>query len=152
MATLRLTRAPKGRADRLRAYRVVVDGEPVARIKPGESRDIAVQPGSRRICMKMDWVRSRVLQLTISAGEVISVRCYDRMNPLLWPYWATFGRKSYIGLEVTVEDSASHKMYRTAAGVQGVAWGPRPTFARDDKGRPVRWARRVLTVSELRCP
>jgi hypothetical protein len=53
-AMIKLSRPPRGR-DGLRAYRVVVDGRPVAKLRRGRTCAIAVGPGRHRLYVRLDW-------------------------------------------------------------------------------------------------
>jgi hypothetical protein len=50
---IRLTRG-KGYADRLRAYKVVLDGQPVDDIRAGEIKDVPVTSGHHTLQLKVD--------------------------------------------------------------------------------------------------
>jgi hypothetical protein len=53
-ATITLSRPRRGR-DGLRAYRVVVDGRPVAKLRQGRTCAIPVVPGRHRLYVRLDW-------------------------------------------------------------------------------------------------
>jgi hypothetical protein len=50
-----LTRAPNRRVDRLRSYKISIDGRRRGRIKAGERLRLDVQPGTHEIRLRMDW-------------------------------------------------------------------------------------------------
>ena len=65
MARLTVSR-DSGYADRIRKYRVLVDGTEVGRLGDGESLTVEVQPGPHTVQAKIDWCGSRVLDLAVS--------------------------------------------------------------------------------------
>jgi hypothetical protein len=73
-AELEIVRS-RGNPPILRAYRIIVDGEEVGRIKRAESRIIALRPGSHDVRLKMDWVESDSHRVSINAGERVTLRC-----------------------------------------------------------------------------
>jgi hypothetical protein len=73
--TLRVTRNPAPWRDRPRAYKVLVDGAVVGKIRNGESADFSVPPGHHEIRLKMDWTGSQVFSLDAEPGEVAHFEC-----------------------------------------------------------------------------
>jgi hypothetical protein len=61
--------------DRLRSYAVVMDGEPVGKIRSGQRLQLPVTPGSHEIFLKIDWCRSPALHVDAQPGEVIELSC-----------------------------------------------------------------------------
>jgi hypothetical protein len=98
MATIRLERTSKGYPDRLRAYRLRLDGQVAGRIRRGEELALDVEPGHRALQLTIDWCKSRTLELDLADSEV-QLRCWSAANPLTALYWLTRRRSSYIGLE-----------------------------------------------------
>jgi len=72
IGTLILTR-PRQYADRLRRYRIIVDGGEVGRLKSGEELRIGLSQGKHRIVARIDWARSNELSVEIRAGEAIEI-------------------------------------------------------------------------------
>jgi hypothetical protein len=58
MATIEVSREEKKATDRLRGYKVVIDGAAMGRIRNGETVSFEVSPGSHEVQMRMDWKRS----------------------------------------------------------------------------------------------
>jgi len=100
-ARIRVDREAGRLVDRLRAYKVVLDGAVVGRVKRGESLVFDTSPGHHELHLAIDWGRSPKLELELSAGQETHVRCWPRANPLLVIYWITLGRARYIGIEIT---------------------------------------------------
>lgn len=89
-ATVELSRDRQWR-DRLRSYRVYVDGIRVARIRAGQTITLPVDTGEHRLQVRIDWCRSPVL--AIAAGrDAIRLRCGNAgVSPLT--------REGYLYLE-----------------------------------------------------
>lgn len=64
VATLTASR-DSGWADRLRKYRVLVDGTEVGRLADGESLQHELQTGRHTVQAKIDWCGSRVLGIDV---------------------------------------------------------------------------------------
>ena len=76
--TIRLTREPRGwRADRLRAYSVVVDSQAVGKIRRGQTLELPVAPGAHSVQIAIDWARSPALEVDVDLvpGETVDLRC-----------------------------------------------------------------------------
>ena len=77
-ATIRLSRPGWGR-DGLRAYRVVVDGRPVARLRQGRTCTVAVDPGRHRLYVRLDWwLRCPEVEVDLASGASIGFLCQPR--------------------------------------------------------------------------
>ena len=59
--------------DRLRSYRVIVDGNDVGRIRAGEAWEYDVSPGHHTIRLRIDWTGSPSLAIQFSPGEVVEL-------------------------------------------------------------------------------
>ena len=98
-AEIRVTREPSRWRDRLRSYKLVVDGSTVASLKEGDTGVVTVGPGAHRVWMKIDWCRSSILDVEMEEGGTASFTC--RPNGSLWMIllYATVLRKRYLVLE-----------------------------------------------------
>jgi hypothetical protein len=85
--------------DRARAYKVMLDGEEVGRVKRGESVSFDAAPGGHQLQLKIDWATSEPLDVQVAGGQDLNFECWPNSSPLTALYWITFGRKRYIGLE-----------------------------------------------------
>jgi len=95
MATVEIKREQKKATDRLRGYKVVVDGKTVGKVGNGETVSFEIAPGHHEIYLKMDWKKSR--PLSFSASD-------DRPTQILaHPTYGVFGGApgSWITLELT---------------------------------------------------
>lgn len=98
MASVEVRRDFGGLTDHLRSYEVVIDGEVVGRLRPGESRAFEVAPASHEVFLKIDWCRSEKAGVRLTAGQTARFRCAARANLFTDLYWATLGRRRYIEL------------------------------------------------------
>jgi hypothetical protein len=74
-AIVRLTRVSAPVRDRLRSYRVELDGTVVGKIRSGESTDFKVEPGHHRLRVKGDWTGSQTLSFEIKKGALAHFEC-----------------------------------------------------------------------------
>jgi len=98
---IRVHRTPESWGDRLRAYRVVLDGTVVGRVKRAESITLEVNAGHHELHLTIDWARSPSVKLDLVEGEEVDVRCWPNGRPITALYWITFGRSRYIGIEAS---------------------------------------------------
>ncbi len=77
---------PAAWADRLRAYRFVVDGEARGRIRLGEALSFEIQPGRHWAQARIDWTGSPQLEFAAASSETVRLEVKPRPNPLtvLW--------------------------------------------------------------------
>ena len=83
--------------DRLRAYQLLVDGEPRGAVKQGETIETELTPGPHRIQMQIDWATSPVL--VVPGDSDVALRCRANAHPLLALLYITIWRNDYIRLE-----------------------------------------------------
>jgi hypothetical protein len=101
MASLTIMR-DSGYADRIRKYKVVIDGVVVGHISNGETKEFSVSPGRHHLCMKIDWCGSKPVEFTATEQEAVTFRARSNLRGLklfgaLWR--VLFDRNSYILLE-----------------------------------------------------
>src|SRR5579871_3897995 len=100
MPTLKIFR-DSGYADRLRAYKIVLDDTEVAEIRDGETKQIPVSEGEHSLRIRIDWCGSDTKQFTVVADEdpVFQVRSNLRGVRVLLMFWyLLFARDSYLVL------------------------------------------------------
>ncbi len=73
-AKLRITRVTSY-PERFRSYVITINGQIAGRIKANESKEVSVPSGTHEIVVKMDWMKSNHLFVTISDGEVLELEC-----------------------------------------------------------------------------
>ncbi|HLD18480.1 MAG TPA: hypothetical protein VJB90_00515 [Candidatus Nanoarchaeia archaeon] len=90
-----------GYADRIRAYKIVLDGDIVEEIKNGQQLELNVSPGRHQLYLKIDWCRSNVVDFEIN-GNAIEFECESNLRGLkilLSILYSTFLRSQYIWLK-----------------------------------------------------
>ena len=87
-------------ADWIRAYKILIDGNKVGKIRTGEELKFNLDEGSHSIKFTIDWCSSKELTFDIKLQDKpIEVECWPgcRGCSLLFAlYFITFGRKHYI--------------------------------------------------------
>jgi len=76
-------RASSGWRDRLRRYKVLIDGRVVGRLGPGEFGRYEVAPGHHVLAVAIDWKRSRSFEVFGDGDGTMSFRCGPAGSPLL---------------------------------------------------------------------
>ena len=95
--TIRLTREPRGRRDRLRAYSIVVDSLAVGKIRPAQTLDLPIARGAHSVQIAIDWARSPAISIDVAPGETVHLRCApNTAQPVL--IGITVGRRKYVRL------------------------------------------------------
>jgi hypothetical protein len=84
--------------DRIRAYKVVVDGEVVASIGAGETQTVAIAPGRHRVWAKIDWCRSRAHEIDVAEGSRATFTLRPNGPLLLAIVYATILAPRYLDL------------------------------------------------------
>ncbi len=88
----------KAYVDKARAYRVLVDGTEVGRIKEGETQSFAVAPGSHEVLLKIDWATSPAVTVDVSPGGTARLGARPKPNPFTAIFYSLFARKKYLQL------------------------------------------------------
>ena len=91
-----------GYVDRLRAYKVVVDGNVVGEIKNGQQIELDVSQGKHELFLKIDWCRSNVVEFESDGSSDIEFECGSNLRGLkilLSIVYVTFLRSKYIWLK-----------------------------------------------------
>jgi len=90
-----------GYADRLRDYRVLLDGAEIGRMGNGGERSFEVPAGQHELMMKVDWGRSNILSFEVDADQSVKFRCGSSLRGwrvFLAFYYASFGFRHYLWL------------------------------------------------------
>ena len=100
MASLTLIR-DTGYVDAARAYKVLIDGAVVDRIKQGATLQLEVPPGEHQLQMKIDWCSSKPVLFTVANNEGLTfhVRSNLRGRAFQALYFTLFARDEYILVE-----------------------------------------------------
>jgi hypothetical protein len=87
-SVIRVHRQPGFYRESLRRYQVRIDGSPVAKLAPGETRDFSVPAGEHRVRVTIDWLwTSREATLQLRDGERAEFSCRPG-GPALWAPFA----------------------------------------------------------------
>jgi hypothetical protein len=74
-AILVVERDVKGARDKLRAYKIFVDGRRVGSVRRGGTRETTVEPGVHVVQLRIDWCSSREVEVEIPDGGRSVLRC-----------------------------------------------------------------------------
>ena len=85
--------------DRVRAYKVLVDGQEVGTIKNGKTETFNVAPGRHDVMLKIDWATSPTLTVDAPPGGTVRLTCRPKANPFTVLWYTLFARKKYLRLE-----------------------------------------------------
>jgi hypothetical protein len=69
MATLTISRARQF-INRLRNYKILVNGEEITQLEHGESKNLVLAAGTYHIKAKIDWVSSEEYEITLAGDEL----------------------------------------------------------------------------------
>jgi hypothetical protein len=97
-AHIKITREEGYWADRLRAYRIVLDRDVVASIHEGEEQELRVVPGLHRLHLSIDFCRSPMIEFVVQPNDRLALWCRPNARLLTWPFFLTFGRTHYIAI------------------------------------------------------
>jgi len=100
MSTISVSR-DSGYADRLRDYRVLLDGAEIGRIGDAGERGFEVAAGRHQLMMKVDWGRSNILSFEVGQDQSMKFRCGSSLRGwriMLTFFYATFGFRNYLWL------------------------------------------------------
>jgi len=100
MPTLTLKR-DSGRADDLRTYEVVIDGEIIGRIRRRETAMFLLSGGRHELQIKMDWWGSPSIQFSVAEIENVTFHVKSNLTGGLFElfYYAIFARNQYLRLD-----------------------------------------------------
>jgi hypothetical protein len=74
-ATIVISRKRGGGRDLLRSYAIMIDGNPVGKIKRGQRVELPVPHGAHELFLKLDWGTSRSIAFDAQPGAVIEFCC-----------------------------------------------------------------------------
>ena len=72
MGTLRIRRVDES-INMLRAYKILVNGQPVGKVDNGGVLDLPLEPGVHQVSAKIDWCASPPMSVTIASGGVVEL-------------------------------------------------------------------------------
>ena len=85
--------------DRARAYKIMLDGQEVGRIKNNTTETISVPAGSHELFLKVDWASSPVQSFDVTPGGEVRFVCHPTANAFFALIQSILSRKNYITLE-----------------------------------------------------
>jgi len=103
MASIEVQREFGGLTDHLRSYKIVLDGEVVGQLRPGETCVCDVSAGPHELFLKIDWGRSEKVNVNLTVDQTARFCCAPRGNVFTGLYWATFGSRRSIALTEIVD-------------------------------------------------
>jgi hypothetical protein len=66
--------------NRIRGYKVLINGQQIGVIKNGATEEYTIEPGANTIECKLDWCASRTVPLTIQPGETVYMKVSSGMK------------------------------------------------------------------------
>ena len=97
MSTLRICRN-RAWQDKLRAYKIVIDGKEVGSVSEGMEATFALEPGDHTVQLKIDWCNSPVVNISLAPGQEALLQCGANCKPFLALLNITLWRNKYIFL------------------------------------------------------
>lgn len=89
-------RPPTVWRDRFRAYRLVVNGVSVGKIRRGKVVRVAVQPGLHHVRALIDWSGSPWVAVDVPSGSEVRIQIEPAGNALM--FWQAFSSDSWLRL------------------------------------------------------
>jgi hypothetical protein len=93
-ATVRVSRSARGYRDRVRKYKVFVDGVEIGRLKRGATVETVVGPGAHTLTVALDWM-SDALDFVVDGHQLLAFHCgpaggmLDSINDLVEGHWVS---------------------------------------------------------------
>jgi hypothetical protein len=102
-AGVKVYRAPDIWVDRNRRYKAVVDDLVVDELWPGQSTLIGIEPGNHTVRVKIDFMRSNELRISLRDGEQVELACRGR-GSILALFNTLFRRNACLDLHPVTPD------------------------------------------------
>lgn len=113
--TIAVYRSPDIGMDRNRLYKVVIDEHEKGELWPGQRSSFDVPLGEHRVHLKIDYMRSNEVAVTVQPDEAIELTCTGRGSAIAL-FNTIFRRKAYLDLHVmTQEERAAWEVARPKA-------------------------------------
>jgi hypothetical protein len=100
-STIRIRRLHVQMRDRLRPYRVIIDGKRIGGVRDDRTEEFTVTPGEHTVQLKIDFVGSPVLRITVEAGDTGTLRASaheSEMSPMRQVFHSLKHREDWINL------------------------------------------------------
>ena len=94
-----IERASRGWLGSARSYRVLLDGNRVARVRYGQSVTVPAAAGHHDLQLAISWARSPKLELDVVEGEDLRILCGPNGNPLVSLFRRVFTPRRFIVVE-----------------------------------------------------
>jgi len=91
--------------DRIRDYKIIVDGRTVARVGNGSEVAVTVEPGRHTVYMAIDWARSKSIEVDVAAEQTIHLECGPNVKPFLALVYATVLFRRWVWLRPASDTS-----------------------------------------------
>ena len=88
-----------GYMDKIRKYKIFMDGVNIGEINDGEMKELNGSPGKHTIHLSIDWCKSNKLEITLKENEVLELECGNSMKGfeiLLSYLYITILKNSYL--------------------------------------------------------
>lgn len=91
-----------GYADRLRDYRVLLDGAEIGRLGNGAAKTFEIPSGPHLLMIKVDWGRSNIVAFDVGESQIARFLCGSILRGwrlVLAIYYMSFGFRNYLWLK-----------------------------------------------------
>jgi hypothetical protein len=95
-ATLRVIRESAPWRDKLRKYKIVVDGATVGAIANGATTDVSVEAGYHTLRLGISWAGSPTVEFAIADGECLTWACGPNGKSSSGLWQAIFTPSNYV--------------------------------------------------------
>jgi len=96
--TLRVRRPSGHYQDALASYRLELDGQTLARIRPGQDLTFAIPPGTHSLRARINWTGSRTLAFDAAPGSTVTVRVQP--VDVMFGLWRMFTTTEWVMIEL----------------------------------------------------
>lgn len=99
--TITITR-DSGYADRVRDYRVCLNGTEIGRISNGQTKSFEIEPGEHKLALKIDWGGSNAVPFSIGSNQSCTFVGGSSLRGLrifLSIFYVIFARSKYLWLK-----------------------------------------------------
>jgi hypothetical protein len=94
-----ISRVAESRADKWRAYRVMVDGHNVGKLRAGERIRYRAAVGSHSVWVAIDWCRSERHHVELASAGLLALRCTGPKSAVDAAINSIFHPRAYLSLE-----------------------------------------------------
>jgi hypothetical protein len=85
--------------DKLRAYRILIDGKECATIKQSSEVRVPVTSGRHKVQLRIDWCASPSLEIMAVNEGIETIECGPNSKPWLALFYGAFLRNKYIWIK-----------------------------------------------------